>query len=155
VTVPSVLNDNPHLPGDYKQQIEAATATDEELRKAWCDGNWFIQRGAFFSHVFDENRNVVPAWPHLPEAGALDGLKPWQVRNVQANAKFMRSNATFGWSTFIALDHGSAAIQRRRPAIGPVADDFPALAPHPPREAGHDREPHGSGARDRRDPAAS
>lgn len=109
VTAPSTLRDNPHLPTDYRKQIQAATATDPELKKAWLSGDWFIERGGFFSTVFDSSRNLVPAWPHLPEGGALEGLAPWQKRNLVNNARFTGSEAVFGWRTYIALDHGSAA----------------------------------------------
>lgn len=82
VTAPSTLTDNPHLGGDYAQQIEAATSTDPALQKAWLYGDWRIARGAFFGAVFDSQRNVVDPWPNLP----VDE-----------------------WEYFIAGDHGSAA----------------------------------------------
>ena len=81
VTCSSTLADNPHLAEDYARQIEAATATDPALRKAWLAGDWNIEGGAFFGPVFDTARNVVPPWRAVPRR----------------------------WETFIAGDHGSAA----------------------------------------------
>lgn len=81
VTAPSVLADNPHLGTDYARQIEAATAADPELQKAWLEGDWNIAKGAFFSQVFSTKRNVIPAWREVPH----------------------------GWETYVAGDHGSAA----------------------------------------------
>ena len=109
VTAPSVLDDNPHLPRDYRKQIKAATATDPELQKAWLRGSWHIARGAFFSHVFDEHRNVISAWPQAPDTHALQGLRPWEQRNIQHNAGALGSRPNFGWKHYLALDHGSAA----------------------------------------------
>lgn len=83
VTAPSILTDNPHLGSDYAQQIEAATATDPELQKAWLHGDWNIARGAFFGQVFDTRRNVIAPWRRIPPDP--------------------------DWCYFIAGDHGSAA----------------------------------------------
>lgn len=83
VTAPSVYVDNPFLDEDYRHQLEAATATDEALKKAWILGDWNIAKGGFFAAVFDTERNVVPPWRNLPR--------------------------DYGWEFFIAGDHGSAA----------------------------------------------
>ncbi len=131
ITAPSVLSDNPHVPDDYRKQIEAATATDPELQKAWLNGDWHISRGAFFSHVFDANRNVIRAWPEKPDTHALQGLTPFQQRNLKANARSVGSNPIYGWRYFASLDHGSAApcvcyiIAKSPGAEGPDGKFYP------------------------------
>jgi len=106
VTAPSTLEDNPHLDQGYRQQIEAATANDEALQKAWLEGDWHIARGAFFGQVFDTQRNVIAPWSERP-----------RVR---------------GWEFFVAGDHGSAApavfyLCARSPgAEGPDQRFYPA-----------------------------
>lgn len=109
VQCPSTLSDNPHLPQTYYKQLEAATATDPELAKAWLQGDWNIARGSYFASVFDTARNVVPAWSAVPSSHALEGMSPWQQRNVQANAANLGTRGTFGWQYWLALDHGSSA----------------------------------------------
>jgi hypothetical protein len=110
ITAPSTLADNEHLPADYRRQIEAATATDEELRKAWISGDWFISRGAYFASVFDENRNVVPAWPDLP-GGGNGGLLPKAARKsaIPKRPPPHMPPQPARWRFWLTLDHGSAA----------------------------------------------
>jgi hypothetical protein len=105
ITAPSVLDDNPHLPDDYRRQIEAATATDPELRKAWVAGDWYIQRGAFFGTAFEMHRNVVEPWLELPAANG--GLAPWKFRPKVRPANVPEPPR--GWEYWIGGDHGSAA----------------------------------------------
>ncbi len=81
VSAPSTLADNPYLGADYARQIEAATASDPELQKAWLHGDWNISKGAFFGAVFDTHRTVIAPWRAIPP----------------------------DWETYIAGDHGSAA----------------------------------------------
>jgi hypothetical protein len=62
VYAPSIFTDNPHLDfDDYRRQLESATSTDPELRKAWLTGDWNIARGAFFAGVLGE-KNKVEEW---------------------------------------------------------------------------------------------
>ena len=131
VTAPSTLADNEHLPADYRKQIEAATATDPELAKAWLNGDWHIARGAFFSHVFDTHRVVIAPWPSKPDTHALQNMTPFQQRNVARNARSIGRKPNFGWKYGLALDHGSAApclcyILARSPgAEGPDGRFYP------------------------------
>ncbi|KAB2969561.1 MAG: hypothetical protein F9K18_01125 [Thermoanaerobaculia bacterium] len=63
VYCPSTYRDNEHLDGAaYLRQLEAATAADPELRKAWIDGSWAIARGAYFASVLDEHRVAFGPW---------------------------------------------------------------------------------------------
>lgn len=67
VHCPSTLVDNPVLDqAAYRRSIEASTAGDPELLKAWLHGDWHIARGAYFSDVVDERRVMIDDWPLLP-----------------------------------------------------------------------------------------
>lgn len=71
VNCPSTFEDNPNLDqGAYARQLDAATATDPELGRAWKAGDWSVARGAFFSAVLDEARNLIEPWQpaRLPPA---------------------------------------------------------------------------------------
>ena len=109
VTAPSTLSDNPHLSGDYSNQIQAATTADPELQKAWLHGDWNIARGAFFGQVFDTQRNVIDGWTHLPGSNAMEGLTPAQQRLRMTNAAELGVRPNYGWEFYIAGDHGSSA----------------------------------------------
>ena len=130
ITVPSTLQDNPHLDAEYSNQIEAATANDPELQKAWLYGDWNIARGAYFGAVYDTQRNNVTPWPHLPNAG--DHLAPWQRRCIEKNAKSLGTKPRTAWSYFVAGDHGSAApavfylVARSPGAYGPDGRFYPS-----------------------------
>ncbi|KQT50072.1 hypothetical protein ASG52_08370 [Methylobacterium sp. Leaf456] len=63
VNCPSTFGDNPNLDqGAYARQLDAATATDPELGKAWKHGDWPIARGAYFSTVLDVARVMIEPW---------------------------------------------------------------------------------------------
>jgi len=82
VHAPSTFLDNPHLDGaDYRQQLLAACAGDEELFRAWTEGDWAVARGAFFAGCLSPERCAVDRWHTTP----------------------------FGWATFLAHDFGSSA----------------------------------------------
>lgn len=128
VSAPSTLKDNPHLEADYARQIEAATSTDEELRKAWLFGDWDIARGAFFGGVFDSRRNIVSAWPSIPNTyGGKPPRGHEPVEKVELPVPPVR-----GWEYFVAGDHGSAApsvyylVARSPGATGPDGQFYPA-----------------------------
>ena len=91
VTAPSTLADNPHLSGDYADQIAAATTTDPELQKAWLHGDWAIARGAFFGPVIEESRNAVDPWPVAEYPNRIADLR------------------RRGWRFYLAHDYGAAA----------------------------------------------
>lgn len=88
VTAPSTLEDNDHLNQDeYRGQLAAATATDPELGKAWILGDWTVLRGAFFSQVLDQGRNMI------------DDIEPADLDQLR------RRNFRF----FLAHDYGLSA----------------------------------------------
>lgn len=64
VTARGTYRDNPHLDQvSYLRELEAATATNPELRKAWINDDWAAcSGGAFFASVLDEARVAVGPW---------------------------------------------------------------------------------------------
>lgn len=71
VYIPARLTDNPHLmenDPDYIEMIKAAG--DEELVRAWLDGDWDVVVGQYFKE-FNRNKHVIPTVP-LPDS--------WTVR---------------------------------------------------------------------------
>ncbi|MCF8112146.1 MAG: phage terminase large subunit [Desulfobacteraceae bacterium] len=86
IYAPSTFLDNPFLDQDeYKKQLEASCPADPELLRAWLNGDWAINRGAYFAQVLSEEKNAVNPWPHLPEDG-------WDK-----------------WDFFLAHDYGASA----------------------------------------------
>ena len=65
----------------YKEQLESSCPHDAELLRAWIDGDWAVNRGAYFASVLDEDRNAVEPWSEIPQ----------------------------GWRTYLAHDFGSSA----------------------------------------------
>jgi len=84
VVCPSVLTDNPHLDhDDYVKRLKAACGNDEDLLRAWLNGDWNINRGAFFAGSIDETKQMLrETWPYP---------------------------VTKEWRSYIAMDWGSSA----------------------------------------------
>jgi hypothetical protein len=70
----------------YRDQLESSCPHDPELLRAWCSGDWSVNRGAYFASVLDESRNAVDPWAAIPK-------NDWGVQ----------------WETFLAHDFGSSA----------------------------------------------
>jgi hypothetical protein len=67
VTLTSTYLDNPTIDqAKYLQSLKSSTANDEELQRAYIDGDWNIARGAFFASVLEESRSIIPRWRSLP-----------------------------------------------------------------------------------------
>lgn len=82
VYAPSTFDGNQFIDRDqYREQLESACPDDPELLRAWVDGDWAVNRGAYFAGCLDEKRNAVDPWDSIPE----------------------------GWDTFLAHDFGSSA----------------------------------------------
>ena len=63
VNCPSTSEDNPRIDqAAYIRQLQASTATDPELGRAWIDGDWTVARGAFFSAVLEQSRVMIEPW---------------------------------------------------------------------------------------------
>jgi hypothetical protein len=91
VYAPSTFKDNPFIDRDeYEEQVRASCPHDEELLRAWLEGDWAVARGAFFASVLEEKRNAVDNWQHLPPI----------PRNADSSNK---------WQYFLAHDFGSSA----------------------------------------------
>lgn len=124
VHAPSTFLDNPHLDGaDYRQQLQAACAGDQELFRAWTEGDWAVARGAFFAGCLSPERCAVDRWTVVP----------------------------FGWGTYLAHDFGSSSpsatylLTRSPGATGPdghfyprgsliALDELATARPHRPTE---------------------
>ncbi|GGA62239.1 phage terminase large subunit [Sphingomonas psychrolutea] len=82
VHAPSTFLDNPHLDGDdYRLQLRAACAGDDELFRAWTEGDWSVARGAFFAGCLSPERCAIDPWKSVP----------------------------YGWRTHLAHDFGSSS----------------------------------------------
>lgn len=79
---PSTFSGNQFIDRDqYRDQLESSCPDDPELLRAWVDGDWAVNRGAYFASVLDEGRNAVEPWTHIPDE----------------------------WETYLAHDFGSTA----------------------------------------------
>lgn len=58
VLCPSILEDNPHLPDEYRDNFEAMRLTDEGRYQAMRYGRWDMITGDFLSGVFQHSRVV-------------------------------------------------------------------------------------------------
>ena len=82
VYAPSTFTQNPFIDvAGYRQQLESSCPEDQELLRAWIEGDWSIARGAYFSSVISEGRNACDPWQKIPD----------------------------GWETYLAHDFGSSA----------------------------------------------
>lgn len=82
VYCPSTFTGNQFIDREqYRDQLESACPDDPELLRAWLEGDWAVNRGAYFAAVLEESRNAVPHWEKIPA----------------------------GWDTWLAHDFGSAA----------------------------------------------
>lgn len=82
VYAPSTFAENPFMDSNaYRQQLMSSCPEDDELLRAWLEGDWAIARGAYFSSVIAENRNAVDNWEAVPK----------------------------GWDVYLAHDFGSTA----------------------------------------------
>lgn len=68
----------------YRDQLESSCPDDPELLRAWLEGDWAVNRGAYFANVLEEERNAIDPWHSLPDRAD-------------------------GWQTYLAHDFGSAA----------------------------------------------
>ncbi|WP_100259711.1 phage terminase large subunit [Qipengyuania seohaensis] len=104
VHAPSTYLDNPHLDEeDYRRQLQAACAGDDDLFRAWTEGDWSVARGAFFAGCLSPDRCALDPWQEIPK----------------------------GWKAWIAHDFGTASpsatyVMARSPgATGPDGHYYP------------------------------
>jgi hypothetical protein len=104
VHAPSTYLDNPHLDAeDYRLQLRAACAGDDELFRAWTEGDWSVARGAFFAGCLSPERCAVQPWTAVPH----------------------------GWDAWLSHDFGTSSpsatyVMCRSPgAVGPDGHYYP------------------------------
>lgn len=86
IYAPSTFLDNDFIDREqYQDQLTSSCPDDPELLKAWLQGDWAVNRGAYFASVLDEERNAVEPWESIP---MYSGKK---------------------WETYLAHDFGSSA----------------------------------------------
>jgi len=104
VRCPSTYRDNPVIDREsYTRQLAASCPTDPDLLRAWLDGDWNINRGAYFASVLSETRTMVEPWRQLPHNPA-----PKDVVHLLP-AKRTEALCASGWRYYLAHDYGSAA----------------------------------------------
>lgn len=82
VYAPSTFRENDFIDREqYLAQLEAACPDDAELLRAWTEGDWAVNRGAYFAAVLEESRVALDPWEWIPD----------------------------GWATYLAHDFGSSA----------------------------------------------
>lgn len=97
VTIASTYRDNQFIDRErYARNLLASCATDPELGKAWLEGDWSVLRGAYFSSVIEEQRNMIEPWPHLPGRRVNEALH-FDPRPLDQ------------WEIYLAHDFGAAA----------------------------------------------
>ena len=86
VYAPSTFEGNSFIDREqYRSQLESACPDDPELLRAWVEGDWAVNRGAYFSAVLEESRNAIEPLSAVPTTSG----EPWD--------------------TWLAHDYGSAA----------------------------------------------
>lgn len=86
VYAPSTFAGNDFIDRDqYRDQLESSCPSDPELLRAWVEGDWAVNRGAYFASVLDESRNAVDPWQEIPR------------------------HYSNRWETFLCHDFGSSA----------------------------------------------
>ena len=110
VYAPSTYRDNPFIDQqEYENQLKASCPYDDELLRAWLDGDWTVCRGSFFGPVISEDRNAID---------------PWDPKESPQHSKY-------GWDYFLSHDYGSAApsvtylVAESPGAIGPDGKYYP------------------------------
>jgi hypothetical protein len=68
VYAPSMFAGNQFIDrAQYADRLQSACPDDPELLRAWKDGYWAVNRGAYVASVLDEKRNAVDNWDALPD----------------------------------------------------------------------------------------
>jgi len=68
VYAPSTFSDNSLIDREqYAEQLKSSCPEDAELLRAWTNGDWAVNRGAYFADVLDESRNAIDPLEAIPE----------------------------------------------------------------------------------------
>lgn len=82
ITASSTFLDNQFIDREqYQEQLQAACPDDPELLQAWLNGNWAVNRGAYFANVLDEKRSMIEQWSEIPE-----GWQTWLAHDFGVSA---------------------------------------------------------------------
>jgi len=105
VSINSTYRDNQFIDRErYAKNLMASCATDPELGRAWLNGDWSVLRGAYFSTVIDEQRNMVEPWANRPDF--YEGAKlPSNTNGYRGTAGSINDR----WRFYLAHDFGVAA----------------------------------------------
>jgi hypothetical protein len=94
INCPSTFRDNSNIDrNEYRRQLDAATALDPELGRAWRDGDWTVARGAYFSAVLGDAVLIEASGPDDYHRGGTDA----------------RGYLRDGWKLSLAHDFGVSA----------------------------------------------
>lgn len=76
IYAPSTFTGNQFIDREqYRDQLTSSCPDDPELLRAWLEGDWAVNRGAYFASVLDESRNAVDPFHELPTYYG----KPWET----------------------------------------------------------------------------
>ncbi|MBY0530855.1 MAG: hypothetical protein K2P86_02680 [Xanthobacteraceae bacterium] len=91
VNCPSTMRDNPHLDHeDYKRRLLAACGRDKDLYRAWDEGDWNINRGAFFAELSEQHHLLNDSDLPLDQIAAIrPGAVPTGVRWLRGTYSFV------------------------------------------------------------------
>ena len=105
VSINSTYRDNQFIDREsYAKNLMASCATDPELGRAWLNGDWSVLRGAYFSTVIDEQRNMIEPWANRPDV--YEGAKlPTDTKGYRGTAGTINDR----WRFYLAHDFGVAA----------------------------------------------
>jgi hypothetical protein len=125
VHAPSTVADNPHLDAeDYRRQLQAACAGDEELFRAWTEGDWSVARGAFFAGCLSPDRCAVDRWTGVPRGWRTHLAHDFGTSSPSATYLFAKSPGALGpdgafypRGSFVVLDE-LATARPNRPSEG-------------------------------------
>jgi hypothetical protein len=102
VVIPSTFRQNPYVDqAEYLRNLEASCAHDQELLRAWRDGDFDINRGAHFAGCLDERKVMIAPWA-LP-------LTQTPKRVYTGDGVFLQEADIDKWRFHLTMDYGVAA----------------------------------------------
>lgn len=102
--------DNKFIDQDaYLLELRAACQNDEELLRAWVEGDWGVVRGAFFASVLSFDRVAVDPFPEDFFSVIATTRRKLRKNCPNAPAELLDNYVGGRWATFLSHDHGVAA----------------------------------------------
>lgn len=68
--------ENKYLPAEYIAELNRLTANNENLRKAWLEGDWDFTAGGAFDDLWASNTHVITPFP-IPSGWTVDRSFDW------------------------------------------------------------------------------